>query len=462
MKNKFKLEYLIYIYIFASPFLDASSGLFRTWLPSAKFNPVMVIRLIIPIILLAYIFFNDKKTRKPLVIGTVIYAIYGLIHILLFKNNLTGISYGTVFSEGLYLLNYTFNIYMLFIIMYFSKKNKLKMLKDSMFLCLLSYLIIIYFSILTGTSSYTYLTGVGYKSYFVSGNTLSTALLLLFSALITDGISKRNIKYLISFVLLGVFLIFLVGTRTGMLGFLLVLVIYVLLNIFKALNKKIKIDKIMVISGIGLFLSIGILLGLVGSNTLKRMKNFDSKEYEIIDVNTGEESHVTGDTSSIVYNIKNNIYEEGFLSEEQEKAYLKTYEICNKLNIKGTNLRVQQLIYHGVLVKEEHNVLYLLFGNGYHSQYGEMTLEMEVVALLLNFGLTGFILYLGPYLFLCYKVIKYLKKKKKISDNSIMYMFGIGLAIFLSFIAGYVFYSGTVALLIICLFSLLKEDGDYL
>ena len=117
MKNKFKLEYLIYIYIFASPFLDASSGLFRTWLPSAKFNPVMVIRLIIPIILLAYIFFNDKKTRKPLVIGTVIYAIYGLIHILLFKNNLTGISYGTVFSEGLYLLNYTFNIYMLFIIM---------------------------------------------------------------------------------------------------------------------------------------------------------------------------------------------------------------------------------------------------------------------------------------------------------------------------------------------------------
>ena len=247
-----------------------------------------------------------------------------------------------------------------------------------------------------------------------------------------------------------------------MLGFLLVLVIYVLLNIFKALNKKIKIDKIMVISGIGLFLSIGILLGLVGSNTLKRMKNFDSKEYEIIDVNTGEESHVTGDTSSIVYNIKNNIYEEGFLSEEQEKAYLKTYEICNKLNIKGTNLRVQQLIYHGVLVKEEHNVLYLLFGNGYHSQYGEMTLEMEVVALLLNFGLTGFILYLGPYLFLCYKVIKYLKKKKKISDNSIMYMFGIGLAIFLSFIAGYVFYSGTVALLIICLFSLLKEDGDYL
>ena len=124
MKKKFKIEYLIYIYLIISPFLDAFSGVFRSWLPNVKFNPVMIIRPIIPLILLMYIFIKDKKTRKPLVISGVIYVLYGLVHMLIFKNILTGISYGTIFSEGLYILNYTYNIYMLFIIIYFTKKNK--------------------------------------------------------------------------------------------------------------------------------------------------------------------------------------------------------------------------------------------------------------------------------------------------------------------------------------------------
>ena len=457
MKNKFKIEYLIYIYIIISPFLDSFSGMYRLWFPDVTLNPVMFIRPIIPGILILYIFFKDKKTRKLLITSGLIYGIYGLIHLYIFNRLKNGISYGDIFTEGLYVFNYTYNIFMLFIIMYFSKKKKLSLLKNSLLITLFCYLFLIYISIITGTSTTTYITGVGYKSYFMSGNTLGTALLLLFSGLISDGISKRDIKSLISFVLLGVFLIFLLGTKTGMFGYILVLCFYILINIIKAIKNKIKINKVMVISGIGLFLSIGLVLLLVGSNTFNRAKELDSHDYDIVDVNTGGESHVTGDTSKIVYSIKHGEVEEGYMSKEEENAYLTTYNICNKLNIKGNNSRVQQLVYNASLVKEQHNIFYILFGNGYHNNYGEMTLEMEIPALLLNFGIIGIILYLGPYLTLFIKAIKY----KKVNDNYIMSLFGITLALGLSIMAGYVLYSGTCSLLIICLFSILKENGDY-
>jgi hypothetical protein len=87
------------------------------------------------------------------------------------------------------------------------------------------------------------------------------------------------------------------------------------------------------------------------------------------------------------------------MNKEQKAAYIDLYKKANELKIKSKDYRKQQLIYNLYLVKEQHNPIYILFGNGHVNLYGEMILEMEIPYLLLNFGLLGVLLYLGPLLY---------------------------------------------------------------
>ncbi len=460
MKKKgFKIEYLIYLYIVISPFLDALSCMYREWFPNNTLSPLMFIRPIIPIILAVYIFFKDKKTRVPLAISAICYCIYGIVHLLIFRHLLTGVSYGNIFKEGLYVFNYTYMIYIMFIIMYFHKRKRLPHLKKALFWMLCSYLLLIYVSILTKTSLPTYVEGTGYRSYFVSGNSLCTVLLLLFSLFVSDLFKDKKIQNIIVFALLGLYLIFLVGTRTGMFGFILVFIMYIIIEVILAMKDKIKFDK----KRIGLILIVlvvvGALLFKVGSKTLERRREMNDMVDDIVDVNTGEIAHVTGDTTRFIYLINNNLLVDGDFSEAQVAAYKDMYKTCNKLKLRSNDYRKQQLIYNLYLVKNQHNLLYILFGNGHVNLYGEMILEMELPFIILNFGLLGFILYVCPLL---YWLIKGFKNKDKKYKDSTYYMsiFGILLAFGLSIVAGYVLYSSTCALVMICMLSGLRKQGE--
>ena len=461
-KKEFKIEYLVYLYIIMSPFLDALSCMFRIWFPNALFSPLMVIRPIIPIILTLYIFARDKSVRKPLILSGIGYLLYGVVHLLIFKKLLTGISYGSIFQEGLYVFNYTYMIYILFIIMYFSKRELLPHLKKALFIMLGCYLLLIYVSILTKTSLPTYVEGTGYRSWFVSGNSLCTSLLLLFSVLITDMFKKRKIVHLITFVLLGLYLMFLVGTRTGMFGFILVFGFYIFLKLFIAFKHKVQFNRNRVAIVLVIILVFGFVAFKIGSSTLERRKEIKDMSDDIVDINNNYEiAHVTGDTTKFVYDIKHDQLQEGLMSEEQKKAYLDMYDACNKLKIESNSYRKQQLIYNFYLVREQHNILYALFGNGHVNLYGEMILEMELPFILLNFGIIGFIIYALPLLYLTYKGIKYaFGHKKFLFENYYMELFGLLLAFALACVAGYVLYSSTCALIIICILGLLEEQGD--
>ena len=74
--KKFKIEYLIYIFILISPILDAGSYLLKTYVPQMKISLTMILRPIIPIVLLLYIFIKEKKYRKGLILGTLLVNLY--------------------------------------------------------------------------------------------------------------------------------------------------------------------------------------------------------------------------------------------------------------------------------------------------------------------------------------------------------------------------------------------------
>ena len=450
--KKFKLEYLIYILIIISPLLDAFSFLFKGWFPNASISPTLVLRPIIPLILLCYIFITDKSQRKILISGSVLYIIYGIIHLLITKNQLRLISVGSVFQEAQYVFNYTYMIYMMYIMLWFNKNRKLTFLKESLLMSLGMYLIIIYFSILSGTSSTTYLTGTGYKSYFISGNSLCTVLLMLLgNALIT--LKDHKVINSILIILTGFFMTVLVGTRTGLLGFVLVLGVYILMTIMKRMGYKFSKKSVLAVIIIS-----GVLLATayVGANHFLQRRAEIEEESKIIDVNTGKYGYTTGNTNYFVNEIRNKREIEERMTDAQAESYLDMYELANKLKLRANDNRTQQLIYNLYRVKNEHNIIYILFGNGFITNEGEMVLEMEFISIILNFGLFGFILYLLPMLAVLFRLIKSLKKRNNM--NKIMYLVSILLTFALSFMAGYVFYSSTCMLIMASLYAITEKE----
>ena len=458
--KKFKIEYLIYIFILLSPLLDAGSYLLKTYVPQLNISLTMILRPIIPVILLLYIFIKEKKYRKGLVLGSLVLLGYGIVHLIISKSLFYGISYGTLGEELSYVINYSYNIYLLFIIYYFRKKGYLTKINKYMFLMLIEYLIVIYFSILTKTSFTTYIEGMGYRSYFLSGNSISTILLLLLCNLMgsIDEISRKDKRAMyLSWLVLGIYLVFLVGTRTGMLGFILLILLYGSFSFILKIIKDKKVNPKKIILGISLVLLVLLLVSVGGSETLKRRKHI-AEEASIIDVNTNKPGFTTGDTAVIVWQIKNLELKKDYMSEEMKKAYLDLYNYANRKKIKANDNRYQQLIYHVSLIKQQKNFLYILFGNGRSVQYGEMIMEMELLSILFNFGLIGFILYIGPFIYL---IIKNLRTWhfKEFNICLAMNLAGIILAFGLSLVAGYVFFSSTCMLVLAIIISSLSKDG---
>lgn len=83
-------------------------------------------------------------------------------------------------------------------------------------------------------------------------------------------------------------------------------------------------------------------------------------------------------------------------------------------------------------------------------------MEMEIPAFLINFGVFGFILYFGPFLAILIYALK--KSFKKINLENAIYLTGIGLAIGLATLSGYVYFSFSSMTMVIILNVLLLKN----
>ena len=129
IKQRMTLENVLCVFIVLCPILDMLSFIFRN-IYETKFSPSTFIRPIIPIIIICYLFFKEKIKVKTLIVG-VIYAIYVLIHLYLFKINLTNNAFGGLLHELQYLINYSYMILNLFIYVYIFKNKEITKLKVS-------------------------------------------------------------------------------------------------------------------------------------------------------------------------------------------------------------------------------------------------------------------------------------------------------------------------------------------
>ena len=460
IKKIIRPENFLAVFIIICPILDITSFLFRNKFQT-NFSISTFLRPIIPGIVFIYLFFKQKDKGKISIL-CAIYFIYAVMHLLLYKNMMTKCSFGTIIHEAQYLVNYSFMILNLYIFKRIFDENNECILRKSIIVSLAIYIVSIYISILTKTSSTTYLEGIGLKGWFESGNSIS-AILVLSTFIIMSFIIKINNRFYrgITFsilLLVGIYLMTLIGTRVGLIGFVLGILCFIVAQIYERIIAKVKINKKNFVVLLVVLILLAVVVITAGSVTIKRRKHLQNQENSIIDTSTGEVSHLTGDLTVIRNKIINNELEDGFMTEQQKQSILDLYDLAKKYNVSNTDTRKQQLIYHIMLLKNQKNIVLILFGNGYLINTNELVWEMEFPAFLLNFGLIGFALYMVPFIInIIYALAIFIKKYKLIDTEFIMLFSAVLLSFVLSTLSGYTFFNSSSMIIIIIANVLLRN-----
>lgn len=458
LSKKINIENILCAFIIICPILDIMSFLFRNKF-NTNYSPSTFIRPIISIVVMMHLFIKrDKKFKLYSILTAFIYMIYAVIHLYLFEKVKTGSSYSNSLHEAQYLINYSFMILNLFIYIHIFKDKDASKLKLSVLWASCIYIISIYISIITKTSSHTYvLEGIGYKGWFESGNSIGAILILSMFIYIGYIKDKKYRKIAIPILILNIiFLTTLIGTRVGLLGVVCVLALYGIVQVFVGFLKNKKIDKKVIICISIAVVAIGILVTIFGSATIERRKHLKDIENDIIDTSLEGKSHITGDLLKIKNKIDDGTLEEGYMSESQKQSILDLYNTANKLNVTNNDQRMQQLIYNIALVKNQKNLGLIIFGNGYMANFRELVLEMEIPAFLFNFGVLGFTLYFLPFLAIfVYGAYIAIKNIRKVDDEYLMFLFGSGFTFALSFFSGYTFFNSSSMMIIVVMNALL-------
>lgn len=456
VKKYITIQNALYSFIILCPILDIVSFLFRN-----KYNTTIsvstCIRPIIPISLFIYVFIKESRKNKIRILGIgILYTLYSIIHLLLYKQMLTECSYSGIMHEAQYLINYSFVILILYTFTKILYKKDYNNLKYIVFLTMAIYVFSIFVSIITKTSSSTYIEGMGYKGWFESANSISSILVMLLAIILSQISNIKNKRIKIGVIILlsltGVYLAFLIATRVGLYGYTLVLGIYIIFNIIYNVIKFKKIDTKYII--IFIMVAIAIVGGILifGSNTIQRRQHLRKIESNIIDEQTNDVSHVTGDITKLRNKIVNNEIDDAYMSSAQRQSILDLYDYANKIELTNNDTRMQQLIYNVFLVKNQSNILLILFGNGYLLNTNELVFEMELPAILFNFGIIGFINYMLPFIIIAvYSIINIIIKIKKIDAEVFMLLIADGLAFIFSTLAGYTFFNiSSATIIVIC------------
>lgn len=454
MRNIKKLEKLLYIFILLNPIFDIFSG--KLYIGS--FSITMFLRPLIPFCLLIYIFIKDKEERKKLFIFGLIYVIYAFFHIYLYNKNITPFAYGNTLYEASYLINYTYLIFTSYLFIYVFKNSKSEEIYKYLFIHNMVYIVSIFIAILTNTSNPTYSEGIGYIGWFNTGGAVGSilvlSLILLLPKIFED---KKNLLIKILFLISTYgYLVFILGTRVGLFGAVISVILFILSLVFISFLKKIKISKKAILISLCIIVVFGILLYVFGSYTLERRKMLKDLEGKNPVDETAETIYMAYDLILLKEDIDKKNVAEDYMTDEQIDAIYELDKYTKENKYINTNLRGQQLLYHTYLYKNQDDILLKLFGNGYLNNMGMLTLEMETIALFYNFGIIGFVLYFLPFfIILIYGIIFGIKNIKKINIKYLMILSASLLSMGISFYSGHTYFNSSVMTIIIIINTLL-------
>ena len=415
-----KLVYFIFLLL---PFIDLTSAI-TTRFTNLSISIGAILKGLLLVFLVIYtLFFTKSKYKKISMIFIILTIMFSLSYLLtkpIFWD------FGIIFSEINYLVKFLFFpiSFFAFLCIFddigFDKKSVEKL----MLYTIIAYSALLILPILTGTSFNTYENGLyGMVGWFYAANEISTILVLLFPfsyLLISD---KR--KYLFLGILPILLVISYVGTKVTLFG--LIISGFIVLVISYLHNKKILKNPF--ISCLLIF--IVILIINFGSYTIK---NF----FTVLDTPSATEEiyecigceDLPGD--SLLTKIKK--YGLRLLSQ-------RNYFLKNTNEIYAENFNPETFL------------LGLGFNNNEEINNSNITklIEMDILDIFYHLGVIAVILFLIPFLFLLYLLIK---NRFRLTKERVFYILMILMSLGISTIAGHVYMAPAVSIYVViyCMF----------
>ncbi len=415
-----KLVYFIFLLL---PFIDLSSAIITRFTNLSISIGAILKGLLLVFLVIYTLFFTKSKYKKVSIIYIILAIIFSLSYLLtkpIFWD------FGIIFSEINYLVKFLFFpiSFFAFLCIFddigFDKKSVEKL----MLYTIIAYSALLILPILTGTSFNTYENGLyGMVGWFYAANEISTILVLLFPfsyLLISD---KR--KYLFLGILPILLVISYVGTKVTLFG--LIISGFIVLVISYLHNKKILKNPF--ISCLLIF--IVILIINFGSYTIK---NF----FTVLDTPSATEEiyecigceDLPGD--SLLTKIKK--YGLRLLSQ-------RNYFLKNTNEIYAENFNPETFL------------LGLGFNNNEEINNSNITklIEMDILDIFYHLGVIAVILFLIPFLFLLYLLIK---NRFRLTKERVFYILMILMSLGISTIAGHVYMAPAVSIYVViyCMF----------
>ena len=488
IQEKLNIEFItkiVLIYILLQPLFDILSFLYiRNYIPigiSTIVKPLFVFGIGI------YIFLTNKKQRKAYTLIYVAYAILIIIHCLILKDIFVANS--IILHEIRFMINIAYMLVLFMIMDYLYQNNPNKeefigKLKKTLVITFLIYCITILIAILTGTSGKTYeysdATKEGFKGWLDSGQIFGHALSITLPFLIYYIFNLKcknkviNILSRIS-IILPVVVLLLIGTKVTYFIALIVLASHFILDLIYFIKDK---EKKNLISSIICF--IVLIASLLSYNYLPVKKNIDINKDALDDdmsaIASGSETNredllkLQQEISLSEQNANKSAWEQARLNRVKDyyKWDLETSKLLEKQYATGkihpADTRKRQLVYNFNKYKLS-SVQYKLFGLGYLNQPSTLSIEKDLLMIIFNFGIIGFLTVLLKPILIWLKSAFVIIKNHIHTNLDTLYLFeGFSIFFCISLYAGYTFiYTNfSIFLVIICLLlrDSLKKYND--
>lgn len=230
MKFSSKLfDKLIFIFIIIQPFIDAIT-MYQIR------NPIKIISISVVtrgLFLVIISFWLYKNCRKKLLFYILLgYFVIDVVYIILFTNN-------SIYQEiaNLFQIFYL-PLVILFFQLYENKKINLSLI-FKVYLIYLNFIIVPYFLHIGVYASEYYPGKSGYYGLFNGGNEISAVILAMLPWIIHYLSNNRNVFLKIFTAIETIFCIYLIGTKTILLGSIIVLLYFLIPKIFKIFKKDV-------------------------------------------------------------------------------------------------------------------------------------------------------------------------------------------------------------------------------
>ncbi len=399
---------LLGLFLLFGPILDLLTGLGLHYFNKSITLGIIIRLLFLAVVILLGLFvYKKKKLIFPyLIIG--LYGAFYLLGVCFYKEGAALIGELQSFIKAFY-----FPI--VFITLY-SMKDEIRISKFTLFSTLFLYIILIFAPTALGTGYKTYqITKAGTLGYYNSANEISGIISLLTPIMFLIFTSSKKIIWKILFLLLYLFVILTIGTKTPLITFVLTIGCSLGFLWMKWIHEK-------TYKKIGISLGI-VLFGLIALTLIIPKTNF----YKNI------ETHL--------HFLKLDNVTEVFEKEELIDHFIFSQRLT--------------FLHDKALKYKESNLYQKLFGIGYYRNGKRMKLiEMDYFDIYYSHGLIGFLLYFGIVFYLIFKV---LERKQDYSYEQIMLKECLLLIIGLSLFTGHIMTAPSVSLIVIILLLSLKK-----